>query len=113
MIEMRKRIAEYLSMMGSFGGSWESYTSEADDVLAIVMDDPMIAASPALADALRSLLGFCEHQDFRNGVSQGVGHPDEGEHWAGVYMDAARAALALAEGSASSKEATSRNPGGG
>lgn len=37
-MDARQRIAEYLSSMGSFGGTWESYTSEADDILAIVMD---------------------------------------------------------------------------
>jgi hypothetical protein len=50
----------------------------------------------ATTEALTNLLGICEQADFKNGVSAGVGHPDEGEHWASVYIDAARAALEMA-----------------
>ena len=57
----------------------------------------LIAAAPSMYEALTNLLRLCENTgDFKNGVCAGVGHPDEGEHWAGIYMDAARDALAKA-----------------
>ena len=46
-----------------------------------------------LRTALRDLLDLCSHADFKNGVTDATGTMDEGEHWAAVFIDRARAAL--------------------
>jgi hypothetical protein len=46
-----------------------------------------------LRKALRDLLDLCSHADFKNGVTDATGTMDEGEHWAAVSIDRARAAL--------------------
>lgn len=49
--------------------------------------------TPTLRAALTNLLSVCEWADFKNGVCAGVGHPDEGEHYAGIFIEDARRAL--------------------
>lgn len=50
-------------------------------------------APGGLRHALTNLLGVCEWADFKNGVCAGVGHPDEGEHYASIFIEDARRAL--------------------
>ncbi len=54
------------------------------------------AEREALREALEDLLKLCEHGNFTNGVTSQDGR-DEGDYWASVYMDRARAALSQKE----------------
>lgn len=52
------------------------------------------ADTPELRQALTNLLSVCEWADFKNGVCAGGGHPDEGEHYAAIFIGEARRVLA-------------------
>ena len=55
--------------------------------------DDLEKENARLREALLDLLNLCSHADFKNGVTDASGTMDEGEHWAAVYQDRARAAL--------------------
>lgn len=63
----------------------------------------LIAAAPALLEALRDMMDLylsAPPNTWANGVCMGYGNPDEGEVLAGTIADRARAAIAAAAGSA-------------
>lgn len=65
-------------------------------------DVELMAAAPDLLEALRDLYDLCtlgaSNDAFRNGVTDSSGTIDEGDVRASNRLDAARAAIALAEG---------------
>jgi hypothetical protein len=73
-----------------------SYAEDAADLGATDEADIITCAADeidCLRTALRDLLDLCSHADFKNGVTDATGTMDEGEHWAAVFIDRARAAL--------------------